>query len=127
MHGSPMSKFDSKDLWNNFDYKDFNIVGEPYFDVDFNKTYYITDTGRKWDGGNVSVRDKVNTNLKLTFSKTNEIINAAKKNLLPYNIMFTFHPQRWNDNLYFWFRELILQNLKNVIKRLLYVKNKRIS
>ena len=127
MHGSPMSKFDSKDLWNNFDYKDFNIIGEPYFDVDFNKTFYITDTGRKWDGGNVSVRDKVNTNLKLTFSKTNEIINAAKKNLLPNNIMFTFHPQRWNDNLYFWFRELILQNLKNVIKRLLYVKNKRIS
>jgi hypothetical protein len=34
------------------------IIGEPYFDVDFSKMLYLTDTGRRWDGGIVSVRDK---------------------------------------------------------------------
>ncbi len=29
MHGSPMSKFDSKDLWNKYDYRNYDIIGEP--------------------------------------------------------------------------------------------------
>lgn len=41
MHGSPMSKFDSKDLWKKYNYKDFGIIGEPYFDVDFKKVFYF--------------------------------------------------------------------------------------
>lgn len=123
MHGSPMSKYDSKDLWKKFDYKDFQIVGEPYFDVDFNNIFYITDTGRRWDGDKVSVRDKVSTNLKLSFSKTNDLIGSSKKNELPNRIMFTFHPQRWNDNLFFWGRELVFQNVKNVIKKIFFVSN----
>lgn len=58
MHGSPMSRWDSRLLWKYFDYKDFGIVGEPYFDINFDEVLYLTDTGRRWDGGAVSVRDK---------------------------------------------------------------------
>lgn len=122
MHGSPMSKFDSKDLWTKYNYRDFKIIGEPYFDVNFNETFYITDTGRRWDGDKVSVRDRVDTNQKLTFSKTNDIIQSSNKGKLPNQIMFTFHPQRWNDNFYLWGRELIFQNIKNLIKKVFYVK-----
>jgi len=32
-------------------------------------------------------------------------------------MMTTFHPQRWNDNQALWLKELILQRLKNVVKR----------
>lgn len=122
MHGSPMSKYDSKDMWKKYKYSDFGIIGEPYFDVNFNKIFYITDTGRRWDGDRVSVRDKVETIYTFSFSKTDEIITEANNNNLPDQIMFTFHPQRWNDNLVKWSKELVLQNLKNVIKRILYVK-----
>jgi hypothetical protein len=31
--------------------------------------------------------------------------------------MFTFHPQRWSDDKVLWCKELIIQNLKNGIKR----------
>jgi|ERR1035437_5345325 hypothetical protein len=55
MHGSPLSKYDSKDLWKKYNYRDYKIIGEPYFDVDFNKVFYLTDTGRRWDGEKVSV------------------------------------------------------------------------
>lgn len=120
MHGSPMSKYDSKDLWSTYDYKSFAILGEPYFDVDYSKVFYLTDTGRRWDGGKVSVRDKVNSSYDISFHSTDEIIEFSKK--LPDQIMFTFHPQRWHDNLFLWSKELILQNIKNIIKKLIFVK-----
>jgi len=58
MHGSPLSKYDNRDLWNHYDYRDFGIIAEPYFDLDFSKVLYLTDTGRRWDGEEVSIRDK---------------------------------------------------------------------
>jgi hypothetical protein len=126
MHGSPMSKYDSKDLWKFVDYKAFGLIGEPYFDVDFNRVFYLTDTGRRWDGNNVSVRDKVNgSGHDLSFHTTMQIIEECDKGHLPQQIMFTFHPQRWNDNYARWAKELVLQNLKNLVKRVIIrnVKN----
>ncbi len=122
MHGSPMSKYDSRDLWKKYDYKHFNIIGEPYFDVDFLNVLYLTDTGRKWDGGNESVRDKVHSGFDLNFHRTDDIILALKKNKLPNQIMFTFHPQRWSNNIFNWTNELIKQSIKNQIKKYFFVK-----
>lgn len=122
MHGSPLSKHDSRDLWKKYKYSDFNILGEPYFDVDFRKVYYLTDTGRKWDGDKVSVRDKVDSGFDLKFHTTDEIISAAKKNQLPNQVMFTFHPQRWNNDVISWTKELVTQSIKNVVKKVLFVK-----
>lgn len=123
MHGSPMSKYDSKDLWNMFSYRDFGIIGEPYFDIDFSKVAYLTDTGRRWDGEKVSVRDKVSTSFTHSFKTTDDIIIAAKNRGLPNQIMFTFHPQRWNNNPYLWTQELIIQNIKNTVKRYLFIRD----
>lgn len=159
MHGSPLSKYDNRELWKIYKYKDYGILGEPYFDIDFSKVLYLTDTGRRWDGKG-SVRDKVSgqrsavsnnskfqipnskfqtnqksqnqNNLKTTnsetqtqhsalstqnlkFHSTKDIITAA--HLLPDQIMFTFHPQRWTDEPLPWLRELVMQNAKNVVKR----------
>ena len=122
MHGSPMSKFDSKDLWKTHDYHDYGIVGEPYFDVSFREVFYLTDTGRRWDGDNVSVRDRVDSGFDLHFHATDEIIAAAHRGDLPEQVMFTFHPQRWNDDKLLWGRELIFQKCKNLIKQYFFVK-----
>ena len=59
MHCSPLSKWNNRDLWEKYDYRDFGIIAESYFDVDFKEVLYLTDTGRRWDGERVSVRDKV--------------------------------------------------------------------
>jgi len=58
MHGSPMSKWDSRLLWKYYDYREFGVECEPYFDVNFENMLYLTDTGRRWNGAGVSVRDK---------------------------------------------------------------------
>jgi len=203
MHGSPLSRWDNRLLWKYYDYKDFGIVGEPYFDIDFEKVLYLTDTGRRWNGGAVAVRDKVTgreetmrgggeeekgrgrnngrggdeekgseevmrgegdeemrrvgdkervgeeekgregdkkyrdkaippspfpplpPSLSGRFRSTFDIIAAAKENSLPDQIMLTVHPQRWDDRFISWVRELVWQNVKNIIKRGVVEKLKR--
>src|SRR5690625_1791146 len=48
----------SRDLWKWYSYRDYGIIAEPYFDLDFSRVLYLTDTGRRWDGDKVSVRDR---------------------------------------------------------------------
>ena len=119
MHGSPLSKYDNRILWESYNYRDYGITGEPYFDMDFNKILYLTDTGRRWDNESVSIRDKIN--ITYTFQSgshsTFDIIKAASENLLPPQIMITIHPQRWDNRLWPWIWEFVWQNIKNVGKR----------
>lgn len=159
MHGSPRSKYDNKLIWTKYDYRDLGIIGEPYFDIDFSEIAYYTDTGRRWDGDSVSVRDKVGgiqrsevggqksvgsrqyavnskqygvsskeekkvtrNALRVTsgkwprFRKTNEIIKAVEEGRFPPKAMITVHPQRWTDDLVLWGKELVWQNVKNIVK-----------
>lgn len=122
MHGSPKSAFDNRDIWKKYDYKQLGIIGEPYFDIDFNKFFYLTDTGRCWNGYKYSVRDKIPQQERwikegLVFKTTEDIISAVKENKLPNQIMITVHPQRWSDKPLPWIREFVFQNIKNQIKR----------
>jgi hypothetical protein len=119
MHGSPMSRFDNRAVWDKFNYKELGIVAEPYFDVDYNKVFYITDTGRRFDGSKVSIRDKALNKSKVqwpSYHSTDEVILALQKDTFPDVVIFTFHPQRWTDNLFFWNMEFVSQNLKNCVK-----------
>jgi len=128
MHGAPTSRYDSKDLWKTADYKTLGIIGEPYMDTDFSDVFYLTDTGRCWDGYKVSVRDKIPahqdewTKAGLTWHTTPELLQAIEANRLPAHVMMTTHPQRWTNNRYAWWRERILQTSKNCIKKL-WIRN----
>jgi hypothetical protein len=127
MHGSPKSQFDNKEIWRKYDYKSLGIIGEPYYDVKFDKVFYLTDTGRRWDGWKTSVRDKVSQQEEwikqgLIFHSTSDIITAVRENRLPDQIMFTMHPQRWHNDSLLWIKELVLQKIKNQVKKVLFVK-----
>lgn len=121
MHGSPTGKFDNKDLWKSYDYRMFEISGEPYLDTDFDKVFYLSDTGRRWDGFRYSIRDVIPQQkewkkMKRTYRTTREIINAIHLDTFPDNVMFTLHPQRWHEPGFLWIQEYVLQNIKNAIK-----------
>lgn len=146
MHGSPLSRWDNRKLWEKYDYRDFGIIGEPYFDINFDEVLYLTDTGRRWDGGRFNVRDKAqgkgqeargkielkhpntqNFTLKTehSFHSTFDIIRAAEEGRLPDKMMINIHPQRWNDKFSPWLWELVNQNAKNAIKKLFVMRNER--
>lgn len=117
MHGSPTSKIDNRSIWKKYNYRDYGIIGEPYFDIDFNKVLYLTDTGRSWDGERFSVRDKVESAYDFHFKSTNDIIHSIESDLLPNQIMITTHPQRWTNKFFNWLFELFFQFIKNKIKQ----------
>jgi len=117
MHGSPMSRFDNKDLWKKYNYKELGLIAEPYFDIDFNKVFYITDASRAWNNENVSVRDKVTTTYKIKINSTQDIINLALSNKMPAQIMINIHPHNWAKNHLEWAKVLLWQGIKNTIKR----------
>ncbi len=77
MHGSPMSRYDNRELWRSTlstrpsmpnphppahhsqpsvhgdhqpkpHYHDYDIIGEPYFDIDFSKVFYLTEIPPQW-------------------------------------------------------------------------------
>lgn len=127
MHGSPLSRIDNRDLWKVYDYRDFGIIGEPYFDIDFSKVFYLTDTGRRWNGKDVSIRDQVEVKGKEwpVYRSSREIITAVEAGTFPSPAMITVHPQRWTDNPFAWTAELVSQRLKNMVKKAL-VKSRKL-
>ncbi len=134
MHGSPLSRYDNRMIWEKYDYRELGIVAEPYFDVDFEEVFYLTDTGRKWNNAGASVRDKVNSGFDIPIKSTSNLIEMTKrqselgrtkepgveeKQLLPNKMMINVHPQRWHDQPWPWLKELVGQKMKNCIKYLL--------
>jgi hypothetical protein len=123
MHGSPLSKHDNRDLWKEFNYKDFELIAEPYFDVDFNSVLYLTDTGRNWNTSKGNIRDTVKTKNNINFNSTDEIISAFNHDILPNQIMINFHPQRWSNNKLLWIQEFVGQGIKNQVKKIIRTRN----
>lgn len=114
MHGNPLTPWSNVDLWNEHDFKDFGIIGEPYISIDYNNVMYLSDTGRSW-GEYYNVKDVVLSNGVSKFKTTDDIIDAIKARSIS-KACLVVHPNRWNDDRGPWFMELIGQNIKNVGK-----------
>ncbi len=123
MHGRPTSKWDSRLLWNRYDYKEYGIVSEPYFDIDFNEVFYATDAGRAWGNDKINLRDRVDTDFDFKFSHTNELIELIKNDELPQKIMINIHPEHWSQNEFEWWQIFIIRKLKNFIKAKIIRRN----
>lgn len=137
MHGSPLSLYDNRDLWKKYVYRSVGIIGEPYLDVNWDDVFYLTDTGRRWDGGNVSIRDRIKRRTPAcrpgrengeriwpVYHTTSDIIRAIENGNFPQKAMITTHPQRWTDKPLPWLKELIWQNVKNVVKNAIVKRRK---
>ena len=127
MHGSPREKYDNRDLWKKYNYRSFDIIGEPYFDF-LNRTdvIYFTDTARMWNGDKYNVRDKsiqknihsIQHKLPLIHS-TFDLIEWIQTSKNQFQLMISTHPQRWTDNKWAWWKEKIAQTLKNQVKAII--------
>ena len=119
MHGSSSSKWDNRLLWEKFNLKNYNLIGEPYLSLDFSKIFYLTDTGYAWDGGKYAVRDVVENPFGLSFHNTDQIIQCIKDNQFPNQAMILAHTL-WTDNYIKWsalhIREFFRNNIKLIAK-----------
>jgi hypothetical protein len=125
MHGRPTSKLDSRDLWKKYNYKDYGINSEPYFDIDFNKVQYITDAGRSWDNAAINLRDKVESPFSNNFKYTEDIIKALQDNQLAEQLMINIHPEHWAGSSAEWFKIWAVRKAKNAVKKVVIGRRKR--
>ncbi len=55
----------------------------------------------------------------LKIKDTFDLIQKIENGELPDKIMMNVHPQRWTNDYVPWVRELVGQNLKNIVKKYL--------
>ena len=115
MHGSSTSQYDNRLLWENHSLSEFGLVGEPYLSVDFEKVFYLTDTGYAWDGGKFATRDVVESHFGLKFHTTQQIVNCIEDGRFPQRALILAHTL-WTDSVLQWnwlhFREFVRNRVK---------------
>jgi hypothetical protein len=123
MHGSPLSKYNNRDLWKHYDYHSYGIRGEAFlsFEQDHDDIHYLTDTGRTWNNKH-TLRDVMKTkpakdNL-LSLDTTDDLIawlsTGSEKKLY-----ITVHPERWSSNIGEWMIWSFLDFSMNIGKKIL--------
>ncbi len=125
MHGSSTSEYDNRLLWCDCSFGDFDLLGEPYLTTDFEKIFYLTDTGYAWDGGKYAVRDIVENKFELKLHSTRDIINTIQKGDFPDRVFILAHTL-WTNCLWLWVslhvREFVRNRIKNIARKNIIVK-----
>ncbi|MCD6599819.1 MAG: hypothetical protein J7L19_04550 [Dehalococcoidia bacterium] len=126
MHGNPLTKWDNRDLWTKYDFKEFGLIGEAY--LSFRDVPYLSDTGRTW-----SDQHKIKDHLPQTTSNhsksdgspmvtsTDDIIELIKKEQLRHAYLLV-HPERWSNSLIGWITDLVMDTAVNLAKRILMLR-----
>ena len=115
MHGSSTSAYDNRLLWENRQLSDFGLIGEPYLSIDFDKVFYMTDTGYAWDGGKYATRDIVESGFGLKFHTTQQVVDCICEGCFPEKTLILAHTL-WTDRMMQWtwlhLREFFRNHLK---------------
>lgn len=120
MHGRPLSRYDNRNLWNKFGFRELGILGEAYLSINYEDTYYFTDTGRSWNPDAANLRDKVKFGLTEQINTTDELGNFIQENK-DKKIAIVSHPERWARNMFDYYSSLSFDLSVNVIKGLIKI------
>lgn len=125
MHGNPLTKWDNRDLWNKYDFRDFGLIGEAY--LSFNNITYLSDTGRTW-GAKHKAKDYLPSasndsqdTKKAMVTSTDDIIGLLKNGQLGRAYLLV-HPERWSNSLGGWITDLMLDTGANLAKQVLMLR-----
>jgi hypothetical protein len=117
MHGNPLTRWDGRNLWSLYDFRDFGLLGEAFLSCS-DISVYLTDTGRNWNG-NHNFKDRLKAeNENRNFKSTLDVIrylNNEKVN----SIYLNCHPERWGPGLLGWFKAFLRDHLFNFGKKVL--------
>jgi len=118
MHGSPLSKYDNRDLWKWYDFSDFGIEGEAYLSMAEANVQYLTDTGRSWSAKH-SIRDVMPGATKaLPVESTNDLIRYIRSSRKE-SFYLTIHPERWAGSNKEWIvgyaKDLAVNTAKSIL------------
>ena len=125
MHGSPLSRYDNRDLWKRYDFRQFNLTGEAYLSIDYHQLAYLTDAGRSWADNPYNLRDRVAGEQTPSGIRSSVDLIAAIREKRFEQICISAHPERWAGNLPEWLASASLDLAANTIKAALRLLNLR--
>lgn len=120
MHGSPLSKFNNIDMWQQGSLQHYGLVADAFLSVDYAGMPYFTDTGRSWDGGKANLRDRPAGTAPTPgrIRSTPELCGAIAAAALP-RCAISAHPERWAIDNLDWCLQLAKDHAVNLAKRIL--------
>ena len=119
-HGSPLSPWDSLDIWKHSNPTDFGLLGEAYLQIDYSKVAYYTDTGRTWSNDGINLRDRVDSGASEQpgARTTDELLDLISTRQLK-TVCIQTHPERWNSRAVGQFRSVLFDWSANCAKRVI--------
>jgi hypothetical protein len=118
MHGSPLHRWDNRDIWGHAAPEDFGLVGEVYRDIDYSRVIYLNDTGRTWNPTRFNLRDTTGILPPIQLESTDGLIGWVKTRPTA-QLCISTHPERWQDGLA-WYgqagRDAGINQIKLVLK-----------
>lgn len=116
MHGNPLTRWDNRDLWKHYNFKDFGIIGEAYISIDYNDVVYFSDTGRTWGGEKYRVKDIVGRGLdSFDVKSTDDLIELIEDETIKRMCILS-HPGQWDDSYPSWISTWAMRNVRNFVK-----------
>jgi hypothetical protein len=125
MHGSPWSKWDNRVLPGLLDFPALALLGDAYLHLDYQKLFYLTDTGRLWNDRKYNLRDFPPGPHKGSWKQTTDLMKDIRGGKLPGQLMLNTHPGRWNPPGIWWVWEKYGQAGKNLVKAALKTRRRK--
>jgi hypothetical protein len=60
----------------------------------------------------------VDSGFDIRVTSTGHLMELARQGRMPEQVMINAHPQRWEDRAWPWVKELVWQNVKNGVKKI---------
>lgn len=117
MHGSPLSKYDNREIWKYLKIENFNIQAEAILDIDYSDIFYLTDTGRSWSNSAPNIRDKTNSK-KTNVVTTDDLILFINKNE-DKKTALVVHPERWSHTILGFIYSFVFDITANSVKKII--------
>ncbi len=117
MHGSPLSRYDNRDLWKCYDFKEFGIIGEGYLSFLEKDISYLSDTGRSWNSKN-NVRDFLPGRGSAGPTGSTKSLIEWIKDKNTGDLYLVTHPERWDPNLTGWATSGLKDYIFNFAKKI---------
>lgn len=119
MHGNPATRYDNRDFWRHYSCEQFDLVGEVYMTVDFEKVLYYSDTGRTWEEGKHNIKDFIPQGKKTVRDKpilksTDDVIRQMRAD--DRSLYLLTHPSRWTGGPVSWAKSFASDQIINLAK-----------
>jgi len=119
MHGSPLSRWDNRAIWQHATPADFDLLGEVYRDIDYERVVYLNDTGRTWNPTRYNLRDHTSTPPPFAPNTSAELAALLRKGEPP-RLCLSTHPERWQPFGAAWVwqaaQDVVLNGVKVVLR-----------